>query len=612
MTNKRKFAAICIVIALLGSMFCTFGFAIADDSAAPATDGEAVILMADATTGADTVFSVDVDGEAVDYDLSDGDSAHAYVDSYADNLGSDPDFKAHIETAIAKVRESIGSYASILALLPPVIAIVLALITKEVYSSLIIGIVVGGFIFAGGNFETAINHVLFDGFVASLSDSYNMGIIIFLVLLGALVSMMNKAGGSAAFGRWASKHIKSRVGAQLATILLGCLIFIDDYFNCLTVGSVMRPVCDEKKVSRAKLSYLIDATAAPVCIIAPISSWAAAVAGFARGAGAESGISLFVQAIPYNFYALFTILMMVVIAIGKFDYGPMKLHERNALEKGDLFTTGTRVSATEETANSKGKVIDLVLPVVVLIICCVFGMIYSGGFFDGESFIDAFSNSDASVGLVIGSAIAIVFTVAYLLIRRVISFKDAMSSLPDGFKAMVPAILILTCAWTLKAMTDSLGAKIYISQLVEGSAGAFQMLLPAIIFLIAVGLSFATGTSWGTFGILIPIVLSVFDASNPLMIIAISACMAGAVCGDHCSPISDTTIMASAGAQSDHLNHVSTQLPYALTVAGISFVTYIIAGLLAKSGLAIVALPIGIVLTIAVLIVIKKVSAKKA
>ncbi len=613
MTNKRKLAAICIVIALLGSMFCTFGFAIADDSAPVATDGEAVLLMAEdtLTTGAGTAFSVDVDGEAVDYDLSDGDSAHAYVDAYADNLGSDPDFKAHIETAIAKVRESIGSYASILSLLPPVIAIVLALITKEVYSSLVIGIVVGGFIFAGGNFETAINHVLFDGFVSSLSDSYNMGIIIFLVLLGSLVAMMNKAGGSAAFGRWASKHIKSRVGVQLATILLGCLIFVDDYFNCLTVGSVMRPVCDEKKVSRAKLAYLIDATAAPVCIIAPISSWAAAVAGFARGAGAESGISLFVQAIPYNFYALFTILMMVVIAVSKFDFGPMKLHERNALEKGDLFTTGTRVDSNDEVSNPKGKVIDLVLPVVVLIICCVFGMIYSGGFFSGESFIDAFSNSDASVGLVIGSAIAIVFTIAYLLIRRVISFKDAMASLPEGFKAMVPAILILTCAWTLKAMTDSLGAKIYISQLVEGSAGALQMLLPAIIFLIAVGLSFATGTSWGTFGILIPIVLSVFEATNPLMIISISACMAGAVCGDHCSPISDTTIMASAGAQSDHLNHVSTQFPYAMTVAGISFVTYVIAGLLANSGLAIVALPIGAVLTVAVLLVVKKSASKK-
>ena len=600
MKNKKRLAALLIMFTLIAAMFTTIGFAAAE---------EAVLLAAPVESN---TFTVDVDGEVTEYDLSDGDSAHAYVDAYADNLGSDPDFKAHIAAAIEKVRESIGKYATVWALIPPVIAIVLALITKEVYSSLIIGIVAGGFIFAGGNFETAINHVLFDGFVASLSDSYNMGIIIFLVLLGALVSMMNKAGGSAAFGRWASKRIKTRVGAQLATILLGCLIFIDDYFNCLTVGSVMRPVCDEKKVSRAKLSYLIDATAAPVCIIAPISSWAAAVAGFARGAGAESGISLFVQAIPYNFYALFTILMMVVIAVAKMDYGPMRLHEKNAIEKGDLFTTGDRVVNDDVAANPKGKVIDLVLPVVVLIITCVIGMIYSGGFFEGAGFIDAFSNSDASVGLVIGSAIAIVFAVIYFLARRVISFKDIMDSIPEGFKAMVPAILILTCAWTLKAMTDSLGAKIYISQLVEGSAGAFQALLPAIIFLIAVGLSFATGTSWGTFGILIPIVLSVFESTDPLMIVSISACMAGAVCGDHCSPISDTTIMASAGAQSNHINHVSTQLPYAFTVAGISFVTYIIAGLLAKAGLAIVALPVGVVLTVATLLVIKAATKKKA
>ncbi len=593
---------------------CIFAFVIGmfganaqTPSDAPVAE-DAVLLAAPVDTN---VFAVGEGEDAVEYDLSDGDSAHAYVDAYADNLAGDADFEIHINAAIEKVRESIGKYATVWALVPPVIAIVLALITKEVYSSLIIGIVVGGFIFAGGNVETAINHVLFDGFVSSLSDSYNMGIIVFLVLLGAMVAMMNKAGGSAAFGRWASKHIKSRVGAQLATVLLGCLIFIDDYFNCLTVGSVMRPVCDEKKVSRAKLSYLIDATAAPVCIIAPISSWAAAVAGFARGAGAESGISLFIQAIPYNFYALFTILMMVILALGKFDYGPMRLHEKNAFEKGDLFTEGERVDAVDVDANPKGKVIDLILPVVVLIISCVFGMIYSGGFFSGESFIDAFSNSNASVGLVIGSAIAIVFTIIYLLIRRVISFKDAMGSLPEGFKAMVPAILILTCAWTLKAMTDSLGAKIFISQLVEGSAGAFQAFLPAIIFAIAVGLSFATGTSWGTFGILIPIVLSVFDASNPLMIVSISACMAGAVCGDHCSPISDTTIMASAGAQSNHINHVSTQLPYALTVAAISFVTYIISGLLAMADLAILALPIGIVLTIATLMIIRA-KAKKA
>ena len=598
--RKTRLFALIMAIAVIGTMFCTTVFATAD----------AAVETIGATES--NVVSFEVDGEAVEYDLADGDSAHAYVDAYADNLANDPGFKQNIQTAIAKVRESISKYATIWALVPPVIAIVLALITKEVYSSLIIGIVAGGFIFAAGNVETAVNHVLFDGFVASLSDSYNMGIIVFLVLLGMLVSLMNKAGGSAAFGRWASKHIKTRVGAQLATILLGCLIFIDDYFNCLTVGSVMRPVADEKKVSRAKLSYLIDATAAPVCIIAPISSWAAAVAGFARGAGAESGISLFIQAIPYNFYALFTILMMVILAVTKLDYGPMKLHEMNALEKGDLFTTGDKVVNDDVAANPKGKVIDLVLPVVVVIITCVIGMIYSGGFFDGTGFIEAFSNSDASVGLVIGSAIAIVFAVIYFLIRRVISFKDIMASLPDGFKAMVPAILILTCAWTLKAMTDSLGAKIYISQLVEGSAGAFQALLPAIIFLIAVGLSFATGTSWGTFGILIPIVLSVFEATNPLTIVAISACMAGAVCGDHCSPISDTTIMASAGAQCNHINHVSTQLPYALTVAGISFVTYIAAGFLARVNLAIVALPIGIVLTVATLIAIKAITKKKA
>ena len=598
--------ALMIVFALAIPMTATV-FA-TDDVMAISEDAAVLTIGADTETS----FSVDVDGEATEYDLTDGESAAAYVDSYADNLTNDPGFKAHIETALAKVRESIGSYATFAALLAPVIAIVLALITKEVYSSLIIGIVVGGFIYAGGNFETAINHVLFDGFVASLSDSYNMGIIIFLVLLGALVSMMNKAGGSAAFGRWASKHIKSRVGAQLATILLGCLIFIDDYFNCLTVGSVMRPVADRQKISRAKLSYIIDATAAPICIIAPISSWAAAVAGFARGAGADSGMSLFVQAIPYNFYAIFTIIMMIVLAVSKFEYGPMKLHEMNAIEKGDLFTSGTKVEGTDVDANPKGKVIDLVLPVVVLIICCVFGMIYSGGFFatgeDKAGFIEAFSNSDASVGLVIGSAIAIVFAVVYLLIRRVISFKDAMASLPEGFKAMVPAILILTCAWTLKAMTDSLGAKIYISQLVEGSAGAFQSFLPAIIFLIAVGLSFATGTSWGTFGILIPIVLSVFEAGNPIMIVAISACMAGAVCGDHCSPISDTTIMASAGGQCDHLNHVSTQLPYALTVAGVSFVTYILAGFVPQWYIA---LPVGAVLMVATLFVIKAIGGKK-
>lgn len=571
------------------------------DAAAPET-----LLTATADSGK---FTLGEGEDAIDYDLSDSDSAHAYVDAYADNLDADPDFKTHIEAAIAKVRESIKSYATILSLLPPVIAIVLALITKEVYSSLIIGIVVGGVIYAGGNFEGVIKHVISDGFVNSLADSYNMGILIFLVLLGTLVSMMNKAGGSAAFGRWASKHIKSRIGAQLATMALGVLIFIDDYFNCLTVGSVMRPVTDRNNVSRAKLSYLIDATAAPVCIIAPISSWAAAVAGFARGAGAENGISLFVSAIPYNFYALLTIVMMIFISLSKLDYGPMKLHEKNAIEKGDLFTCGNRIDDDKTEVNEKGRVCDLVIPVVILIICCVIGMIYSGGFFSGENFITAFSNSDASVGLAYGAGFAMIIIVIYFLIRRVIPFKSIMESLPEGFKAMVPAILILTCAWTLKAMTDSLGAKIFISQLIQGTAGAFQSFLPAIIFLIAVGLSFATGTSWGTFGILIPIVLSVFSSGEPITIVAISACMAGAVCGDHCSPISDTTIMASAGAQCDHINHVSTQLPYALTVAGVSAVSYIIAGFVPNW---LIVLPISIALMIGTLFVIKIVSAKKA
>ena len=601
-TQKRSIAKVLLAFML------TLLFIIPMTSVVFAETEQPVVLAADESK-ASAVFTLGEGEDAVDYDLSDDESAHAYVDGYADNLESDPDFESHVAAAIATIRESIKTYASIWALLPPVIAIVLALITKEVYSSLIIGIIVGGALYAGGNFEGTITHVISDGFVSNVADSYNMGIIIFLVLLGALVSMMNKAGGSAAFGRWATKHIKTRTGAQLATMALGVLIFIDDYFNCLTVGSVMRPVTDTQKISRAKLAYLIDATAAPVCIIAPISSWAAAVAGFARGAGAENGISLFIQAIPYNFYALLTIIMMIFIAVTKLDYGPMKKHEKNAQEKGDLFTSGTKQAVAEMEVNEKGKVIDLVIPIVLLIICCVIGMIYSGGFFSGESFIDAFSNSDASVGLAYGAGISILITVVYFLCRRVISFKSIMESLPEGFKAMVPAILILSCAWTLKAMTDSLGAKIFISQLIEGTVGTFQSFLPAIIFVIAVGLSFATGTSWGTFGILIPIVLSVFGAGQPITIVAISACMAGAVCGDHCSPISDTTIMASAGAQCDHINHVSTQLPYALTVAGVSAVSYVIAGFVSNW---MIVLPIAIVMMLGTLFVIRAVSAKKA
>ena len=579
-----------------------------DADAAKEADPEAASDVTTIGAAAD-VFVLGEGDDAVEYDLSDADSAQEYVDGYADNLEADPDFEAHVATAIAKVREENKAYATALSLLPALIAIVLALVTKEVYSSLAIGIIVGGVIYARGNFIGTVEHVVSDGFIASLADSYNMGIILFLVLLGALVAMMNRAGGSAAFGRWATKHIKSRVGAQLATICLGVLIFIDDYFNCLTVGSVMRPVTDEHKISRAKLAYLIDATAAPVCIIAPISSWAAAVSGFARGAGADSGMSLFLQAIPYNFYALLTIVMMIFLAVSKFDYGPMKKHETNAKENGDLFTSGTKQAVEEMTVNEKGRVIDLIFPVIALIVCCVLGMIYSGGILEGANFIEAFSDSDASVGLAYGAGIALIIAVIYFLIRRVINFKQIMECFPEGFKAMVSAIMILACAWTLKAMTDSLGAKIFISQLIEGSAGSLANFLPAIIFAIAVGLSFATGTSWGTFGILIPIVLSVFPAGNPTLIVAISACMAGAVCGDHCSPISDTTIMSSAGAQCDHINHVSTQLPYALTVAGVSFVTYIVAGLV-KSW--VISLPIGIVLMIGTLFVIKTVTAKKS
>lgn len=492
-------------------------------------------------------------------------------------------------------------YATFWALLPPIVAIALALITKEVYSSLFIGILVGGLFYSGFSFEGTMNHIINEGFISVLADPWNMGILIFLVILGTMVCLMNKAGGSAAFGRWAQTHIKSRVGAQLITVLLGVLIFIDDYFNCLTVGSVMRPVTDSHKVSRAKLAYLIDATAAPVCIIAPISSWAAAVTGFVDGA---DGLGLFISAIPYNYYALFTLIFMVGIILLKVDFGPMALHERNAMEKGDLFTTGTSdYILAENEIRGKGKVIDLLLPIVALIVCCVLGMIYTGGFFSGASFVEAFANSDASVGLVIGSSIALLLTVAFFVSRKVLSFHNCMACLPEGFKAMVPAILILSFAWTLKAMTDSLGAAEYVEVMVKTYAKGFQVFLPAIIFVIGCLLAFATGTSWGTFGILIPIVVGVFQQTDyTMMIISISACMAGAVCGDHCSPISDTTIMASAGAQSEHVNHVSTQMPYAIVVAGISFVNYIVAGFVRN---AIVSFLVGLLITILVLVVLK-------
>ena len=489
-------------------------------------------------------------------------------------------------------------YATIWALLPPLVAIILALITKEVYSSLFVGIVVGALLYSGFKFEGTVTQIFEGGIIKVLSDSYNVGILIFLVILGSVVCMMNKAGGSAAFGRWASQKIHTRVGAELAAIILGILIFIDDYFNCLTVGSVMRPVTDRHHVSRAKFAYLIDATAAPVCIIAPISSWAAAVSGFVEG---QDGLAIFVRTIPYNFYAILTIVMMVGMVLMKTEFGAMKTHEINALN-GDLYTTAARPyeNATDDEApNPRGKVIDLVVPIVVLVICCVISMIYTGGFFSGTDFVTAFSQSDASTGLAMGSAFGLVFAIIFYMVRRVINFRDCMACIPDGFKAMVPAIMILTFAWTLKAMTDSLGAAVFVEESMRSVAGGIEVILPAIIFLVGCGLAFATGTSWGTFGILIPIVVAVFEKSSPeMMIISMSACMAGAVCGDHCSPISDTTIMASAGAQCDHVTHVSTQLPYAIVAAAVSFVTYIVAGFVKTAWIA---LPVGIVLMLVVL-----------
>ena len=593
-SGRRRFAVVAVIclIAFAAGIFTTIG--------------SAKKAAAEGSASAAAEFSVDYgDDNVIDYDLSDADSAHEYVDNYADNLGADEDFNEHVAQAISTVREDIPAYASFWALLAPIIAIVLALITKEVYSSLAIGIIVGGLIYAGGNLEIMLTHVVCDGFIANVADSYNVGILIFVVLLGTLVAMVNKSGGAAAFGKWATTRVRSRAGAQIMTIILGIIIFIDDYFNCLTVGSVMRPVTDKQNISRAKLAYLIDSTAAPICIIAPISSWAAAVAGFANGAGAENGIALFIQAIPYNFYAILTIVMMIFLAVSGLEYGSMKKHEINAMN-GDLFTSGTQSqSDIESSDNPKGRVLDLLFPIIVLIIACIIGMIYSGGFFgpDGVGFIEAFSNSDASIGLAMGSITALIISVIFYLIRKVLKFKECMECIPDGFKQMVPAILILTFAWTLKAMTDSLGAKEYVASIIAGSAEGFVNFLPAIVFLVGCFLAFATGTSWGTFGILIPIVVAVFSGTNPqLMIISISACMAGAVCGDHCSPISDTTIMASAGAQSDHINHVNTQLPYAMVCAAVSFVTYIVAGFTQKAWIA---LPVGIIIMVGVMYVIK-------
>ncbi len=599
--RKTSIKRIAIIIAILTAISAMFACSVASfaESDYPGYVDFAISQMEEAPESVS-------EEEYADY-------AAMYLDNYDKALQFDPDVDANYAEAVALYRENnTPFYGTIWSMLPPVIAIVLALITKEVYSSLFVGILAGALLNTNFNIVNTITTVVNDGFTASLADAGSVGILIFLVVLGALVAMMNKSGGSAAFGRWASKNIKSRVGAQLATVLLGCLIFVDDYFNCLTVGSVMRPVSDAHKVSRAKLAYLIDATAAPICIIAPISSWAAAVSGFAEGSS-MNGLELFVSAIPFNFYAILTVVMMVLMAIMKFEYGPMKLHEKNAKEKGDIFTNLEEKAAEAEKidANPNGKVIDLIFPVVVLIISCIIFMIYTGGFFDGVNFVQAFSDCDPYAGLAMGSVVALAITVLYFMFARfgLIKITKLMESIPEGFKAMVPAILILTFAWTLNAMTSSLGAAPFIANIVQGSASSLMSFLPAIIFLIAVGLSFSTGTSWGTFGILIPIVLTAFQGfDNSLTIVAVSACMAGAVCGDHCSPISDTTIMASAGAQCNHLDHVATQLPYALTAAAVSFVAYIIAGFIPN---AFIALPIAVVLMIATIFGLKAVLAKK-
>lgn len=587
-----------------------------------------MIISAGAQVSPDAQSGDTAESEAVS---TENDGLNVFLDTCPDCEGSGTcyecencEFSGVCETCGGEgtidVREFSDSdyFAKFWALIPPIIAIVLALITKEVYSSLFIGIVVGGLLSAnifkdGFTLTGAMDHIINDGLISAVSGS--AGIFIFLVLLGIMVALINKSGGSRAFGDWAVKNIKTRSGAAVATFVLGVLIFIDDYFNCLTVGSVMRPVTDSHKISRAKLAYLIDATAAPVCMIAPISSWAAAVASYAEEG---QGLKLFIEAIPFNYYSLLTFVFILSITFLKIDYGPMKLHEMNAMLKGDLFTTGEEKHEEEEQlGNPKGKVIDLVLPIVILIVCCVFALVYVGGIFeDGVNFIDAFSNTDATVGLPWGAVIALVATIIYFICRRTISFKSAMDCIPEGFKAMVPAIIILTFATSLKNMTGLLGAKYFVADLMNGAAAGLENFLPAIIFLVACGLSFATGTSWGTFGILIPIVTAIFDSGSLILIIGISACLAGAVCGDHCSPISDTTIMSSAGAQSNHINHVNTQLPYAVTVAVISFVNYVFVGILQSvitsyAICAAVSLAVGIVITIATLLVIKKVSGKK-
>ncbi|MGI6776894.1 MAG: Na+/H+ antiporter NhaC family protein [Acetivibrionales bacterium] len=503
------------------------------------------------------------------------------------------------EDASGEVFQS-NVYATFWSLVPPIVAIALALITKEVYSSLIAGIICGALLYANFNPITAYNTIFTEGFISSLADSWNVGILIFLVILGIIVCLMNKAGGSSAYGKWASERIKSRKGAILSTMGLGILIFVDDYFNCLTVGNVMRPITDKHRISRAKLAYIVDATAAPICMIAPISSWAAAVTGFVEG---YDGLELFIRAIPYNLYSLLTIAMIIFITLIGIEYGPMRKHEENAILTGDIYTTLDRPFEGQdvEVPAGKGKVIDLVIPVLVLIVFCILGMVYTGGILEGENIIDAFANCDASLGLSLGSSIALIIIVIYLLARKVISFNECMECFPSGFKAMVPAILILTFAWTLSGITSLLGGSEFVSSIFKGGAAGLKLFLPAIVFAVAVGMSFSTGTSWGTFGILLPIVVAV-GLEPELLVISVSACLAGAVCGDHCSPISDTTIMSSTGAMCSHINHVSTQLPYALTVAVVSFVGYILAGFIQSAWII---LPVSLAMMFGTLYVIK-------
>ena len=509
---------------------------------------------------------------------------------------------AFAEDAAGEGHQS-AVYATFWSLVPPLVAIVLALITKEVYSSLFIGIVIGALLYGNFGLLPSYTAMFKEGFIASLADEWNVGILIFLVVLGTMVCLMNRSGGSAAYGEWARHRIRSRKGALFATFGLGVLIFVDDYFNCLTVGNVMRPITDKHRISRAKLAYIVDATAAPVCMIAPISSWAAAVTGVIEG---YNGFELFVRAIPYNLYSLLTLGMIVFITLLGIEYGPMRKHEENAILHGDLYTTPDRPYEGQdgEVPAGKGKVRDLVIPVFGLIVLCILGMLYTGGILEGENIINAFANCDASVGLALGSTLALILAIIYFLLRKVLTFNECMECFPDGFKAMVPAILILTFAWTLSGITNLLGAREYVSAIFEGSAAGFTAFLPALVFAVAAGMSFSTGTSWGTFGILLPIVVAI-SMEPELLIISVSATLAGAVFGDHCSPISDTTIMSSTGAMSNHINHVTTQLPYAITVAAVSFIGYIFAGLVKSAW---VVLPVSMAALFAVLYVIKLVT----